>query len=91
MRALKKKPLKPLKRKIHLPDGIWTYDFHSASHIKIRNPSLDTTYGVNAPTLTGLSWNEIERGARKRWLHLTPSLVKEYIVNNISNPSLSTT
>jgi hypothetical protein len=81
----KKKPLQPLKRKIHFADNeVWTYELGS-SGVKIRTPDCKETYFVQLNKLIGLSWDAIERA---HWhgsdsANATPSDVSRYILEHL--------
>lgn len=78
----KTKTLKPLKRKIHLSSGIWTYRVAHAT-VQIRNPELTTTHRVSIMTLTGRDPYNFEKDRYKGNLSITPREVKNYIEKNL--------
>ena len=69
-------------RKLHLPNGIWTYVIGKGS-VNIRDPNGFRT-NVDISTLTGWSDNDIERGKWKGYFKIKPSQVKEYIEKNLT-------
>lgn len=70
---------KPLKRKLHFPDGeVWTWRF--GSDVLIRTPDCRTTYHVPLPEITGMRYDDMERGEWKGWWDgVGPQQVKDYI------------
>jgi hypothetical protein len=76
--------LKPLPRRIHLRSGTWTYRV-GPSGVQIRDPELTRTVFVRLPSILGVSWDAIERSARKCCSihHVKPQHVRDYIVTNL--------
>lgn len=56
---MQRKP-KPLPRKLHLPDGIWSYQPGKVG-VKIRTPDNLRSYYVKLPDLLGVPMAEIRR------------------------------
>lgn len=69
----KPKLSKPLKRKIHLNYGIWTYDINNRG-VRIRTPSGDETYHVSHYKFVGWFPDEDSKAAE-----ILPSDVVGYI------------
>lgn len=67
-------------RKLHVNDEIFEYRIGSDC-IVVRNEHNIKTI-VSFEELTGLSREEIERGCNKRYIRITPSMIKDYIVKN---------
>lgn len=82
MKNTKKKRLNPYKKKIHLPSGTWTYRVGD-SVVLIRNSELSKTFKVSFSDITGMDHYQIEKGLHKRWFHVLPSHVRDYINNTI--------
>lgn len=40
------------------------------------------------PTVTGLTWDEIERGKWKQYLHITPKMIADWLKNPPSQPKI---
>ena len=72
------------ERKIHLPDGIWTYTVGLLS-AKIRTPNRKKSFVVHCNELVGVTIEAYERGQYKRTSsgRVLPSHVKDYILSNI--------
>jgi len=87
MKQTKKKPVKSLKRRLHIDGQIWTYEV-KGSHARIRDPN-GITHVVDQRILTGMSWDELERAYHKGHSYdrraMTPSKVKEYVINSLIN------
>jgi hypothetical protein len=64
-------------RTIHLDGLEWRYRIFSGV-VVIYSPAHKKTV-VSFSELTGLDCASVEKGMRKRWLHITPSMVKDYI------------
>lgn len=72
------------ERKIHFEnDEVWTYK-PGETHVLIRDP-LRKTNCIPYTDLLGLSWDAVEKGIHKRWLQVTPQIVKDYIAENLRN------
>jgi hypothetical protein len=69
----KPKLSKPLKRKLHISDRVWTYDINS-NGVRIRTPSGDHTSNISHYTFTG--WHHQEDDSKAEIL---PSDVVGYI------------
>jgi len=79
--------VKALRRQIHLPSGVWTWEMRRIQ-ILIRNPDGSKTWTVTHSEMTGWSWYELERAhwkrAGNRPVHegghqITPKVVKDWI------------
>ncbi len=60
-------------------------EFHyqvGRSYINIRLPD-GSRVTPSLPEVTGLSWDEVERGQWKRWFSVTPANIREYIENHL--------
>jgi hypothetical protein len=71
---------RPYKRQLHFPDGeVWSYRFTNGV-VAIRTPDCETTYKVPMPEISGMSWDDMERGQRKQWwTGVGPQCVKDHI------------
>jgi len=71
---------KPYKRRLHFPDGeVWSYRFTNGV-VAIRTPDCETTHGVPLPEISGMSWDDMERGEWKGWwAGVGPQRVKDYV------------
>ena len=70
------------RRKIHLPSGIWEYYISRSHQIVIWSPSGEK-HLADMHKLTGLTWDEIEKGAWKGWLRICPSDIRDYIKSEL--------
>ena len=66
MEVTRHRKASPLRHKIHMPDGIWTYRIGckrpgGGGGATIRNPDCDLTGKINMSELTGWSWPALER------------------------------
>ena len=59
MKVTRHRKARLLRHKIHMPDGIWTYQIGS-SGATIRNPECELTAKIDMPELTGWSWPDLE-------------------------------
>ena len=84
MKTKKQKTLKPYRRLLHINNEVWTYEITRKS-VCICSPDLKSRAFPNYADITGMSPNDVERGNWKRWLHITPALVKDYIISNFSD------
>lgn len=82
-----KSPGRPLRRKIHRQDGIWTYRVTSGAVI-VKSPDRLTTFECDLDEFTGMTWDGLERAFWKRSMiytpwgrawGVTPSMVKGWI------------
>ncbi len=70
-------------RKVYINNEEWKYRI-GALHVVIIFPDEKKGHFVDFPTLTGKSWNEIEKiGYYKNYFNLTASKVKEYITKEL--------
>jgi len=87
----KKKRVNPFKRKIHLPDGEWTYRWKQTSSsiaiLQVRPPSLDRThtYYFNYSYTDYSDYGDYDWDYEyyTMWAELKPSLVKATIEEKI--------
>jgi len=73
---------KPLKRKIHLPSGVWTYVIGQKS-VKIRNPECTKSYVVDFSKISGLDWEAIDHDMWKGNFCITPSQIQDYVTKEL--------
>lgn len=83
----KRKKLKPYKRMIHLPDGVWSYCIIN-TFVKIRPPNLDKTFRTDLYAIVGTTF---EKWVAENWSgeptsmdiawapNVTPHDIKNYI------------
>lgn len=71
----------PYKRRLHFADGeTWSYRFTNGV-VAIRSPRCETTYEVPLLEISGMSWNDMERGEWKGWWSgVGPQAVKDYVL-----------
>ena len=75
---------RPYKRALHFSDGeVWSYHFANGG-VAIRTPDCKTTHRVPLPEISGLSWDEMERGEWKGWwTGIGPQCVKDYVRSHL--------
>lgn len=75
---------KPYKRLLHFSDGeAWSYRFANGV-VAIRTPDCKTTHQVPLPEISGMSWDEMERGEWKGWwTGIGPQAVKDYVESHL--------
>ncbi len=68
MEVTRHRKAQPLRHKIHMPDGIWTYQIgrKTTGGATIRNPDCELTGKIDMSELTGWSWDALERAEHKR-------------------------
>lgn len=71
----KKRTPDPLKRKIHLTSGEWSYETGS-SGVRVRTPDCENTTFVGLDKLLGMDMEEAKKHPVK------PQTIKEYIEAN---------
>lgn len=78
---------RPLKRRLHFGGGeVWTYRVGNGL-VLVRPPDLHTTYHVSLTEITGMSWDDLERGQWKGWWSgMGPQEVKDYIDRHLRPP-----
>lgn len=60
-------------------DGIeWRYHVGRSFVVAVRVAD-NLKRSVSFPKLTGLTWDEVDRGIRKRWLSITPQLIYNWL------------
>jgi hypothetical protein len=76
----RKKEPKPLKRLLHFPDGeVWSWRY-MGPYIRVREPDNVTDHNVPVPDITGMTWDDMERGEWKGWWKgIGPQEIKDYI------------
>lgn len=77
-----KKLFKPYARRIHIKNKVWTYKI-GKSNVCVCNPACTKRWYVGFDKITGMDWPTIERGQWKRWFHIEPSMVRNWIVKTI--------
>lgn len=82
MNLTKRKPLKPFNRKLHICGKVWTYFVGKRDVVKVRDPEGTETFVLDCQDILGCNAYDIERAAWKRYLHIKPSHVKDYVVNH---------
>lgn len=69
-------------RRLHMPDGrIVRYRIYESGTIVFFTPAKHVT---DYAKVTGYSWDAVEKGCWKRWLHITPQVCKDYISKQIA-------
>jgi hypothetical protein len=68
-------------RKLHINDEEWQYKIGKSGAIVIFPPNGRKVL-TDASEVSGLSWDEVERGTWKGWFHLKPSMIKDWIIKN---------
>jgi len=73
----------PIKgRTIHLHDGEWKYKINK-SNVVISSPGPNIKkYVVDLNELLNMDWESIEKGQWKGWLHITPSIIRDHIIEH---------
>lgn len=71
---------RPYKRKLHFSEHeVWSYRFANGV-VAIRTPDLRTTHQIPVPKISGMSWDDMERGIWKQWwTGVGPQKIKDYI------------
>jgi hypothetical protein len=75
-RRFKSSPLLPMK-KIHTDEGVYQYQV-GRQNVLLFDPK-GTKSVIPLSDISGLSWDQIERGKWKRWFSVTPSMVRDFI------------
>ncbi len=70
MEVTRHRKASPLRHKIHMPDGVWTYRIGCkfpgcGGGATIRNPDCELTGKIDMSELTGWSWPALERESWK--------------------------
>ncbi len=70
MKVTRHRKTRSLRHKIHMPDGVWTYQIGCKSPgcgggATIRNPDCTLTGKIDMSELTGWSWDALERAGWK--------------------------
>ncbi len=65
MKVTRHRKARSFRHKIHMPDGIWTYQVGS-QWATIRNPECELTAKIDLAELTGWDWLVIDE---QRWEH----------------------
>lgn len=82
-RDRKPKAGKPLSRKIHLGDKVWSYRI-TGMFILVRNPENTETTKISLSEFTGLSWDVLERRDYKSdGTAIAPRHIKAFIENGL--------
>jgi len=83
-RKKKRQPPEPFRRKLHfLEDEVWSYRV-GGSFVWIRTPDLKTTFEIPFTQITGMSWDDMERGQWKRWWDgIGPQQIKDYVEHHL--------
>ncbi len=68
---------------LHIDGEIWTYEITRTS-VCICSPDLKSRAFPDYSAVSGMSQYDVELGQWKRWLNITPALVRDYIKNNFS-------
>lgn len=79
----KKRHSKPLPRQVHIDGKEWRWEY-VGSTVKILSPE-EKYWCIKITDFTGMDYDTIERGEYKKWFHMTPSFVKEYIEKNLAH------
>lgn len=79
MKVTRHRKARSLRHKIHMPEGIWTYQIGRGG-ATIRNPDCELTAKINMSELTGWSWPALERAEYKGgWPEVKPSDIRSRI------------
>ena len=75
---------RPYKRNLHFSEGdVWSYRFTNGV-VAIRTPDCKTTHKVPLPEISGMSWDDMERGEWKGWwAGIGPQCVKDYVRSHL--------
>ena len=65
-------------RKIVVDGVTWHYRVGRSFVVAVRDTNHEKR-SISFPKLTGLSWDEVDRGIRKRWLSITPQIVYNWL------------
>lgn len=65
-------------RKIVVDGVAWRYKV-GRTHVVARSDDGKSKWWISFAKLTGLSWDEVERGIRKHYLSITPRLVYNWL------------
>jgi len=72
----------PYARKIHLPQGVWSYKIGKGG-VSIRTPNNCTTYKTDVSEVSGWSWDSIEKSHSKGGgFHVSPGDIKNFILEH---------
>lgn len=86
--------VRPYKRKIHLRQGIFTYNIRGQSQVSIRNPNNTVTCKTDSFEMNDTSYNEwfgcdtpyedyYDDAYPTPYPQITPKLVKEFIQKHL--------
>lgn len=67
-------------RKISVNDVEWRFKI-GKQNVVARNAETGKSKVINFHHLTGLSWNEIDRGKWKGWFSITPKQIANWLNN----------
>lgn len=68
-------------RRIVVDSIVWRYHVGDTHVIAIRSDDKMRRM-ISFAELTGLTWDEVERGKHKRWLSITPELIANWLYDN---------
>lgn len=68
----------PSKRKITVNNRVWTY-FIGAGNVCARADDTNEKQVVGFDKLTGMDWGVVEKGIHKRWFHITPKHIADWL------------
>ena len=66
-------------RTIHVAGRTWIYQIGRCSVVARAQDNQEKRV-VDLSKLTGLSWDDIERGIRKRWFKVQPHMIAAWLV-----------
>lgn len=69
-------------RKVHIANKIYEYSI-GMQHIRIKTPE-GKILSPNFSEVTGLNWDNIERGIWKRYFSIKPQQIKDYISKTLN-------
>ncbi len=68
-------------RRIDVDGIVWRYHV-GETHVVALTDHRKMRRVISFAELTGLSWDEVDRGKRKRWLAITPELIANWLYDN---------
>lgn len=80
----KRRPPQPFRRKLHFSEEeVWTYRV-AGGDVLIRTPDLSETFRIDFAQITGMLWEDMERGQWKGWWKgIRPQEIKDYIQHHL--------
>lgn len=68
------------RRRISVGGKIWYYRI-GKSWCVAKEQDSGAGRRINLSNLTGMEWSDIERGQWKRWFHVTPKQIADWLIN----------